>query len=138
MQPVSNRYSPPKVFWRGFILLLIIASLVWLPIEDQTIIIPMLLALPIGGLIAWMSYQRFHLSFLLCGLAGGLAIAPLILFWMALKSGIHSHGVADFTTSQIISVIKSTPLWTLAGGLLGWISQRIYINNFARKFKDDN
>jgi len=133
---MNKNSSLSPISWRRIILLLIVVSLAWLPLEDKTIIIPMLLALPVGGLIAWMCFQRFHPSLLLCGLAGGLVVAPITLFWMALKTGIHGHGVADFTTIQMINVIKSAPLWTLAGGLLGWSWQRIRTNKHIHKLKN--
>lgn len=94
--------------------------LVWLPFEDQSILVPTLLAVPVAGLIARLCRQRLRVSWIVCGLVGGLVVAPTTLLWMAFKTGVHGHGAADFTASQIIWVIKATPGWILLGGLLGW------------------
>lgn len=98
----------------------------------------MLLALPIGGMVAYLGFQRFQLNLLLSGLAGGLTIAPLTLFWMAFKTGVHGHGAADFTSTQIVDVLKSAPLWTLAGSLLGWSWQRFRAHHAAHKLNHDD
>jgi len=97
---------------------------IWLPLEDNTILIPLLLALPISGLVAWLSYHRFHFGYVRCGMMGGLVIAPIALLLIAFKTGVHGHDIADFTARQILSVINSTPAWTLAGSLFGWLWKR--------------
>jgi len=41
---------------------------------------------------------------------------------------VHGHGIPDYTASQIMTVIKSTPAWVLAGSLLGWGWQKLHPN----------
>ena len=111
-------------------------ALGWLLIEDQTTFFPILLALPLGGLVARLCRQKFQLKHILCGLVGGLVIAPTVLLWMAFKTGIHGHMSPDFSPAQIILVVKSTPLWTLAGGLLGWVWEQTQPKNATRSRHD--
>jgi hypothetical protein len=114
------------ITWKGAAFIAGVLTLFWLPVEDQTVLIPTLLSLPIAGLVASLFRERFRLSYIIYGLVAGLVVAPLTLLWMAFKTGIHGHGgVADFTASQILSVIDGAPFWTLAGGLLGWAWQGI-------------
>ena len=123
----SHPFSPFS--WKILILGQVTGVLAWLPFEDRSILIPVLLALPVAGLVGRLCYQSFHWSMLRCGLVAGLVVAPATLLWMAFKTGVHGHGIPDFTALQIMAVIKSTPAWVLAGGLLGWGWQKLHPNS---------
>lgn len=51
------------------------------------------------------------------GVAGTLA-APLTLFLMALKTGLHAHG-AEFTPTEIAWIMEQIGLWAGVGFCLG-------------------
>lgn len=55
----------------------------------------------------------------LCGAALGLAVAPLTAILMAVKVSLHSHSSPDFEPGLVLAVLQSTPVWGLAGLLLG-------------------
>lgn len=125
------------ITWKSAAFLVGVLALFWLPVEDQTVLIPTLLALPIAGLVARLFRERFQLSCILSGLIAGLVVAPLTLLWMAFKTGLHWHGVGDFTAAQILFVIEDTPLWIFAGGLLGWAGQAICSGKASSAVKKD-
>ena len=52
------------------------------------------------------------------GLCGGVGIALLTLFLMALKTGLHAHG-PEYTTAEIMWVWRQLPVWGGAGALGG-------------------
>ena len=124
-RPISNKSIFSWLTGQIAVLGMVGLVLVWLPFEDQSILIPILLAIPVAGLIACLYQQRLRVGLIVCGLVGGLVVAPTTLLWMAFKTGVHGHGAADFTASQIICVIQGTPAWILAGGLLGWRWQKL-------------
>jgi hypothetical protein len=62
---------------------------------------------------------RSWLLYPLAGLLSGLAVTPLALLLMAFKSGVHGHGLPDFTPNQVTLVLLSTPAWAAAGLLVG-------------------
>jgi hypothetical protein len=98
----------------------------WLPFEDTSEIIPLLLACLFS---AWMAavylskpQKRFRATlpnYILAGTLAGMAITPLTLLLMALKTGLHGHATPDFTTQQIVSVVQRTPIWVGGGFLIG-------------------
>lgn len=114
---------------RFFILGLVIGLLVWLPLEDQSILMPVLLALPVAGSVGRLFSQRFHWNYILGGAITGLVVAPTTLLWMAFKTGVHGHGTPDYTAFQIVTVIYSTPAWLLAGCLFGWGRQKLHLRS---------
>jgi hypothetical protein len=52
-------------------------------------------------------------------LAAGLAVVPLALLLMGIKNGLHAHAQPEYTPQQILSVLRSLPVWSLAGLLAG-------------------
>jgi hypothetical protein len=53
------------------------------------------------------------------GLLAGLAMGPLTILLMAVKTGLHGHQVPDFTGQQVADVLSLIPVWALAGGFIG-------------------
>ncbi|MBP6016767.1 MAG: hypothetical protein KA586_08610 [Candidatus Promineofilum sp.] len=52
------------------------------------------------------------------GLAYGIGLVLLTLFLMAVKTGLHAHGL-EYTSYQLVWVWRQLPLWVVAGGLMG-------------------
>ena len=98
--------------------------LAWLPFEDTNTTFTIGLAILI---CAWLAVRevRKGKSYLardmLIGAFFGIAIVPVVLTLMAVKSGLHAHGFSDFQTIQVKQVITGFPFWTLGGLLFGVI-----------------
>ncbi len=92
--------------------------LLWLPVEDLS---PRS-ALALGMLLsAWLAaraciQQSFH-SPLWIWAIGGAAVAPLAAGLVIFKSGLHGHGIPDFTLAQVAAILQQSP-WFILGGLL--------------------
>ena len=100
--------------------------LFWLPLEDHKLLGVFLFAIAISILITLrFTHSQFWGRWLpgiriifLGGLWGSL-IVPLALFLMALKNGLHGHASPEYSSGQILNVIKSFPYWILLGGIMG-------------------
>jgi hypothetical protein len=100
--------------------------LIWLPFEDTSTFWVVLLS-------AWMSLvlslqARFRLSrakpispwrVLILAVLGGLAVAPVSLLLIILKSGVHAHAGSDYSWEQIVALFLQAPFWMLASILVG-------------------
>jgi hypothetical protein len=103
-----------------------IALLLWLPIEDVSEQSVILFAALIS---AWLAArylisvhpEEYHylLRHLLAGTLAGLAVSPLASFLMALKTGLHGHSTPDFAIEQMQALLFSAPAWMVVGFLLG-------------------
>jgi hypothetical protein len=103
-----------------------VALLLWLPIEDTSLITAMLFG---TVLILWGA--AFYLSsltrrgklgwynYLLVGMAAGLLVGPLTALLMIFKIGLHGHEIPDFSFQQVSVALSRTPFWGLGGGLFG-------------------
>ena len=107
-------------------LVLGISLLLWFPIEDVSQLSVVLFAALISAWLALRSLLpvqpggRYYLvRYLLVGALAGLAVIPLALLLMALKTGLHSHSAPDFTYEQMQVLLFQTPLWVIVGLLLG-------------------
>ncbi len=54
----------------------------------------------------------------LLGLLSGLLVSPLTVLFMALKTGLHTHG-PEFTPQEVAWALQQAPLWGLFGLLAG-------------------
>jgi lysylphosphatidylglycerol synthetase-like protein (DUF2156 family) len=105
-------------------------ALAWMGPEDHTVVIGALLgtllAIPV---VLWWAAPRYDGQRLtparftaLCGalaaLTGAAApiIAALLLFF---KNAWHAHGFWDYPPALIADLLLRTPLWVLAGALIG-------------------
>jgi hypothetical protein len=126
-------------------LIIAVAIILWLPIEDVGVNAALIFALlisawlfarflifPVASSKASLSRNRevdrkqedahglgFIISHIIIGTLSGAAVSPLTLLLMAFKSGLHAHGQPDFTLSQMAAVLARTPVWALAGFLMG-------------------
>lgn len=115
-----------------------ISVLIWLPFEDTTTFWVVLLS-------AWISWvlslqAGFRLSrakpispwrMIILAVLGGLAVAPVSLLLVILKSGVHAHGGSDYSPEQIVALLLQAPFWMLASTLvgLGFILWRSFHSN---------
>jgi len=113
--------------WHYFSLILGFLLFVWLPIEDMNASLVAVFAIAICTLTVARFLIPIHIQpgdkgwlvYPLGGLIAGAAITPVSLLLMAFKSGLHGHGSPDFTPEQVMSVLWLTPLWIIAGLLIG-------------------
>jgi hypothetical protein len=118
-------------------LIIAVAIILWLPIEDVGVHYVLVFAILISAWlaarffpvstfpIAWSNREgrnreagrRFIIKHIIIGTLSGVAVSPLALLLMAFKSGLHGHGQPDFTLSQMAAVLARTPVWALAGFL---------------------
>jgi hypothetical protein len=103
--------------------------LVWIPFEDVTtfwvlffstaICILAAVRLVSSGILEGWGRPGRH-AFI--GALAGLAVSPLAIGLMAFKSGLHGHGLPDFTVAQIQAVLGLSPYFTFAGLVFGLLS----------------
>jgi len=134
---VNRWFLQGSYLWRIAITAWSIALLVWLLLEDSDPRSVMSFALA-GSFLAALRFTpagrssranpadtpfekplRRLAPYLLAGLIAGLAAGPLGAGVMALKIGLHSHTVPDFSGMQVMAALQGTPLWAAAGALLG-------------------
>ncbi len=128
---MSPALSSTHARWlRNTGLLIGLALLIWLPFEDTSTtwvvgFATLLCAWGTANLILRFEprWRPGSISFLfgyaLLGLLGGLSMSLVGLFLMAFKSGVHGHGQPDFVPGQVSFLLERTPLWGLAGLLIG-------------------
>ncbi len=106
----------------------LITLLFWLPIEDTTILPAMAFAL--AG-IAWLAWRRklalpaSAARAAALGATMGLAVPLAALLLMAFKSGLHGHGFAEYTPTQVWSVVQTIPFAILTGLFIGFAAWRL-------------
>lgn len=118
--------SGGKIWFRVTAVLLGIGLLVWLSIEDQNTSFVIIFS---GAICTWLgarilfvlttNRRQFVAKHVFVGFGAGVILAPIAVFLMAVKTGIHGHGSPDFTIAQIQAVLAKTPYFMLAGALLG-------------------
>ena len=72
---------------------------------------------------SWLALRSVTPNLLRSLAVGALlgAAAPLLaIALMALKSGLHAHGFADFTTRQLWEVLSLIPLAAIVGAIMAW------------------
>ncbi len=121
MDSAPGRQKPLRL---GAVLLGII-FFIWLPFEDQGLSLIFLYALAVSTLLGFYVYQRWQAGparlwkAALCGCLAGALVTPLILLILAIKAGVHGHAVPESAASELTGILWLTPLWMLAGGLVG-------------------
>jgi hypothetical protein len=102
------------------------ALLLWYPVEDVSNLSVVVFAFLISAWFALRALLPVHpdgryylMRHLLVGALAGLAVAPLAILLMALKTGLHSHSAPDFTFEQMLVLLIRTPIWVIVGLLLG-------------------
>ena len=98
----------------------ITVTLIWLPFEDTAIWMVVVLA-ALGGLWLWFRFfaPKKDWVTIVTGALLGAAIPLFAITMMAVKSGLHGHGFADFTARQVLSVLSLIPITLFVGGAFG-------------------
>lgn len=127
IEPGSQKRSPAWLTLSGFVLLIL--SFSWLRLEDTDEKYVLAYAAAVNAWLATRyiarqspAVRRSILRHVLVGSLAGLAIIPVTVSLMALKTGLHGHGTPDFTIEQILSVMNRWYIWGSAGLLLGLLS----------------
>jgi hypothetical protein len=103
--------------------LTIAGILIWIPLEDETTFwvsaFAIFISIFLGAALLtnrqvlggwrWVSRGAF------IGAVAGLAVVPLAIGLMALKSGIHGHGTPDFSVAQVQRVFGLLPYAVFTG-----------------------
>ena len=63
--------------------------------------------------------KQLSVRYILVGTGAGLILAPLAILLMAMKSGIHGHGIPDFSVRQMQDILSRIPYFILSGFLVG-------------------
>lgn len=137
---MNNRSSRPLRFWTRAVWAAIGLSLfIWIGFEDSSTVTVLLLASLLTFAIAISLVGRSRtlnksisapprgLRHVLAGMLVGGAVGPSAVLLMVIKNGLHGHYPADFSAQQVLGVALRTPVWALAGGLLGlawWLTMR--------------
>ena len=118
--------SRANLLFRVLVLVYLGALFVWLPLEDTDewtaiTFAGFLCVLATAGINLRMP-ERIRKAWWILPLQGalsGLALTPLAILLMAMKTGLHNHSVPDYTTQHLYNVVNDTPLWVIAGLLIG-------------------
>ncbi|MCK4977056.1 MAG: hypothetical protein KAS36_08995 [Anaerolineales bacterium] len=138
---MSRSKSTTPIWYRISALIVGIAWLIWLSIEDLSERWVLIFSVTICVLLAvrfiiYYSAQRSKnedkypqnkeqrsarrfLFYPLVGVLTGLAVTPVAIFLMALKTGLHGHFAPEFTSAQVFIVLVRTPIWIVGGLLIG-------------------
>ncbi|MEJ2012311.1 MAG: hypothetical protein P8X64_08825 [Anaerolineales bacterium] len=128
MNPNNRKSHRPAVaVW----LLTGLAYAIWFGFEDRSLTPVVFLAALTCGAVGLTRCARFRdeaqplmdrsallrtaLSGMICGAGVGPAASLLIL----IKTGLHSHPVPDFEPRDVLQVLRLSPAWAIAGGLIG-------------------
>ncbi len=142
--PRLSRMRPPQpvefhprlpVWLRISFIFLGLFILLWLPVEDRSVVVVLLISggVSILGLLAFLNLQQQRwataeetgggkkkiLWVPLAGLLTGAAVTLAAIALMALKTGMHGHGAPDYSPEQVSLVLRAAPLWMCVGLIFG-------------------
>lgn len=100
-----------------------LAFIAWLPFEDTEPWTALLLA-STGSLWLGLRWLFLRWSFgpwrsLATGALLGAGTPLIAITLMAIKSGLHAHGFADFTARQVWEVLNLIPIGAILGLVVG-------------------
>jgi hypothetical protein len=132
MHPLQDQASrpPPPIWLRLAFIFLGIFILLWLPVEEHSLALLLLISLLICSLgwLAFLDWQRRRQpsskgkKVLLAGMLAGAAVTLVVLALMGIKTGIHGHGAPDYSPAQVSLALRLTPLWICLGLLAGGLA----------------
>lgn len=121
--------NPKKSFSLGLRIVTFMLGAVflfWLPIENDRIWMPTMIAFAVSLLWAfWINISRTIRTVkdivwqMWIGIFSALTVTPMTVLLIFFKSGLHNHDVPDFTPEQILFILQRTPLWAGVGLLIG-------------------
>lgn len=107
-------------------LVLGVIILLWLTIEDRNELVVLLLSALICIWVGTWLLVRIDFTgkyifwkHVIIGGGMGLLLEGVALILMALKTGIHGHGIPDFSVDQMRAVVSLSPYFLLGGILVG-------------------
>lgn len=121
---VAGSWWPRRLAWIAFGLLWFF----WLGYEDRSTLTVMLLAAALAGVLVLEGWARWVRSVsgkrklaraVVLGAGLGAAVGPLTALLILLKLSLHAHPIPDFSSQQVWLALKVTPIWALAGALVG-------------------
>jgi hypothetical protein len=118
---------------RFYFIFLGIVTLLWLPVEEHSLL-PVLLvsgcACILGALAVIDKQQsrqsaegtrKRNLWYPLTGMLAGAALSLIALVLIAVKTGVHGHGISDYSLAQVSTLLRLTPLWICLGFIAGGV-----------------
>ena len=125
---------------RIFAVLLGIAFLFWVPLEDSSENPAILFAYFFSTWLVAALLIRFKkptpfttINIIFAGILSGATVTPLIHLLMVFKIGLHAHLVPDYSYEQFVSVFNRTPIWFISGFLTGMGFGMIIENRHIRQ-----
>jgi hypothetical protein len=120
---VGNSKAKPPLSFRWALIGWGLITFIWLPFEDRTTLFLLLLSAGWCVLFGSRVIQRLPTDSkpiipILSGALGGLLVLPAALLLVLIKAGLHDHGFLDFSTSQLLGIVRSTPFWVIIGALM--------------------
>ncbi len=106
-----------------------LALLLWLPQEDQTPRAAVMLAAAAAGLGLWRGLASRPPGWAWAGggAMAGLAVAPLAVALILVKSGLHAHGFLELGPRVLLALLLATPGWGLGGALAGGLAAIFFL-----------
>ena len=109
--------------------------LLWLPVEDRSVVVVLLISGCVStlGLMAFLNLRQQRwataeenrggkkqwLWIPLAGMLAGAAVTLAAIALMALKTGLHGHGAPDYLPEQVSLVLRAAPVWMCLGLIFG-------------------
>lgn len=106
-----------------------VALVLWLPLEDQTTTPALGLAAALCGGWLWGAWRLRPAGWGWLGLGAlaGLAVSPLAVGLLLVKSGLHAHGFLEIGPRALLAALAGAPAWGVLGALVGalglWFKQ---------------
>jgi hypothetical protein len=110
----------------------------WIGYEDRSLtpilILSALISYAIGLEIRLRQRQKLDrvkletvLRLMAVGVFAGAIVGPMAVLLALLKTSLHQHAVTDFSTDDLILLVRGVPVWALSGtffgaaaAILGW------------------
>ena len=110
--------------------------LLWLPVEEHSLVLLLLISGCVCclGLLAVLRRLRLtsggeqvgrmkkSLWYPLAGMLAGAAVTLAAMALMAIKTGIHGHGAPDYSPAQVSLVLRLTLVWAGLGLMIGGLA----------------
>lgn len=107
-----------------------ISWFLWIGFEDRSLtpilILSALISFAIGIEIRFrwgfnLSRSRIEnlIRLMAVGAFAGAIVGPIAVLLALLKTSLHLHAVTDFSTDDLILLVRRVPVWALAGLLFG-------------------
>jgi hypothetical protein len=107
------------------------AYVIWFGVEDRSLAPIVCLAALTCGAVGLTRFARIKhepqtprargalVRAALTGVICGAGVGPVASLLILIKTGLHSHVVPDFDLPDVLQVLRVSPAWALAGGLIG-------------------